>query len=621
MSKFENVQLFIEGNDYLREPQVEAYRKIKQFFNTTANERKEALIVLPTGTGKTGVMAIAPFAVSKKKALIITPQTVVANTVMGSLDSMDYKNFWFTSKTISDISNLPAVVHYNKDVTKGTLDLADIVVVNIHKLQERLESSLLRKVENDFFDFIIIDEAHHSEAHTWKKTVEYFKNAHVLKLTGTPFRSDGVIISGETIYSYPLSKAMANGYVKSLEKFNYIPERLFFTLDGDSKQYSLEELRSLKLKDNEWISRKVALSEESNLGVIKKSIEKLRTKQKLTNNPHKIVAVACSIEHATQLKTLYEKEGLEVAVVHSDMDKADLAAEFIRIDTHKVDVVINVALLGEGYDHKFLSIAAIFRPFRSDLPYQQFIGRVLRSLSPADTSNLIPEDNIAEVIVHEELGLDPLWEAYKKEIIKKGIITQIRNEKKLNPRGPNSEDESASIAESDEYTIKGDTFIHTQLLEERKIREAEEQKKIKTIMETLGVSTDEARNIVLSAKTKESIHLLRPDLAQANLRKEIDNKIREEIIPELLANNALDLKGKELYNMRNYIFPLWMNSLPKGILDNGGVLGYYFNTELRRKIGIGRKHWEIEDYHLALEHLDQMLPFVAQKIETYINKG
>lgn len=621
MSKFEKVQLFIDGNKYLREPQIEAYHKIEQYFNTPSEARKEGIVVLPTGTGKTGVMAISPYAVSKKRALIITPQTVVANTVMGSLDSLDHKNFWYSSKTINDIANLPAVVHYQKEVTRGTLDLADIVVVNIHKLQERLESSLLRKVESDFFDFIIIDEAHHSEAHTWKKTVEYFAEANVLKLTGTPFRSDGVIISGKTLFSYPLSKAMANGYVKSLENFNYSPDKMIFTLDGDSKQYSLEELRSLKLKDNEWISRKVALAEESNLGVIKKSIEKLKIKQSNTNNPHKIVAVACSIDHANQLKKLYENEGLDVALVHSDMDKADLAVEFTKIDTHKVDVVINVALLGEGYDHKFLSIAAIFRPFRSDLPYQQFIGRVLRSISPADSANISPEDNIAEVIVHEELGLDSLWKAYKKEIIKKGIITAIRKEKGLNPRGGISNEDVSSVLESEEHTLESDAFINTQLLEERKIRELDEQQKIRTIMETLNVSSDEAKRIVLSSRTKDSIHLLRPDLAQANLRKEINNKIHEEIIPDLLVNNNLDLKENELYNMRHHIFPLWMNKLPNTIKDNGGVLGYYFNNELRRKIGTGRKEWEIADYEIALNHLMSVLPFISQRIETYANKG
>lgn len=623
MSKFAKVELFIKGNTILRDPQIEAYSNIKRYFSRSQKDRKEAIIVLPTGTGKTGVMAIAPYAVSKKRTLVITPQTVVANTVMGSLDSSDYKNFWYTSNVINQLEDLPAVVHYEKHVTRGVLELADIIVVNIHKLQERLDSSLLKKVDPDFFDFIIIDEAHHSEAYTWQRTIDYFENAHVLKLTGTPFRSDGVQIKGEEIYKYALSKAMANGYVKSLEKFNYIPEKMYFTIDGTDKTYSLEEIKELKIKDSDWISRKVALSKESNLGVIKKSIDKLNIKRINTGNPHKIVAVACSIEHAEQLQYLYEQEGLNVALVHSGMDKDRLKEEFTKIDNHKVEVVINVALLGEGYDHKFLSIAAIFRPFRSDLPYQQFIGRVLRSISPADANKVVPDDNVAEIIVHEELGLDKLWEEYKKEIIKKGMIKTLRKEKELNNTGiPQDTEDGISVIESSNHTVEGDTFIDTALLHERKIREKEEQAKIKTIMDTLGVSPEEARKIILSAKTRETKQvLLRPDLAQADLRKKIDLRIREEIIPELLVNNGLELKGNEIYNNRRSIFPVRTLAPLNYQKENGGILGVFFNTELKNKIGVGRDEWEIEDYYIASEHLENILPFITKKIEACISKG
>lgn len=617
MSKFEKVSLSITDNAYLREPQKEAYKKIERFFSKTSSNRKEALIVLPTGTGKTGVIAIAPYAASKKRVLVITPQTVIADTVMGSLDSGDYKNFWYASGVIKDIADLPSVVHYDKNITKGVLDIADIVVLNVHRLQERLDSSLLKRVPSDFFDLIIIDEAHHSEAYTWKRAIEYFEKAGVLKLTGTPFRSDGVKIQGEEIYNYSLSKAMANGYVKSLEKFNYIPDKMYFTLDDDEKKYTLEELRRFQLKNNEWISRKVALAEESNLGVIKKSIEKLKNKRDVTGNPHKIVAVACSIAHAEQLKKLYEKQGLNVALVHSDMEKELLKSEFSKIDTHKVEVVVNVALLGEGYDHKFLSIAAIFRPFRSDLPYQQFIGRVLRSLSPADASNIIEEDNIAQVVVHEELGLDPLWEAYKKEIIKKGIIKEIRDEKRrLNPR--ETEDDDTTVTESEEHTTEEDTFIDTELLKVRREKEKQDREKIRVIMDTLGVSPEEAKKIVLSTHTRDSkLSLLRPDLLQADLRKEIDNRIREEIIPELLANNSIELQGEEIYNSRENIFPRRSLSILQHNKKNGAILAVYFNTELKNKIGVARKQWEIDDYYTALDYLEEMVPFISQKLNAH----
>ena len=84
--------------------------------------------------------------------------------------------------------------------------------------------------------------------------------------------------------------------------------------------------------------------------------------------------------------------------------------------------MINVAMLGEGYDHKYLSIAAIFRPFRAELPYTQFIGRVLRYIPEGN-----PEDNIAKIVSHHYLYLDKLWEKYKKEISQSEIIKSLRD--------------------------------------------------------------------------------------------------------------------------------------------------------------------------------------------------
>ena len=88
-------------------------------------------------------------------------------------------------------------------------------------------------------------------------------------------------------------------------------------------------------------------------------------------------------------------------------------------------------------------IAAIFRPFRSDLPYQQFVGRVLRSISIKDGFEVNEEDNIAEVIHHKELNLDNLWNSYKKELAKsknrKELREEIKREKTLNQKSSLSE--------------------------------------------------------------------------------------------------------------------------------------------------------------------------------------
>ena len=624
MSYFEQAQPHILNNENLREPQKIAYQKILSYFNNpTINDRLEALVQLPTGTGKTGLMAISPFGIAKKRVLLITPQTIVRDTVIGSFDSLDPKNFWLFTKVFDDFANLPSVIEYTSKITPKVLESADIVILNIHKLQERLSSSLLKKVSPDFFDFIIIDEAHHSEAHTWKRTIEYFNSANILKVTGTPFRSDGKKITGEHIYNYPLSRAMANGYVKSLENFHVIPEEMVFTLDEDSsKTYTLEELKNLNLKDADWISRKVALSESSSKNVIIKSIDLLNSKRKKTDNhPHKIVAVACSISHAETLKKLYEDEGLRVAIVHSDMEKSLLLKEFSRIDSHQVDVVVNVALLGEGYDHKFLSIAAIFRPFRSDLPYQQFIGRTLRSINPSDATTIHTEDNIAQVVHHKELNLDELWENYKKEIRKKDIIKEIRKEKKRSESYTQNK-ETGSLNESDKFDVTSDLFLETSLMKQRSVDEKIEQEKIKTLMDTLNIDENTAKNLVIQTNiSKDKQKYLRPDLTQAALRQQIDTVIREEITPDFLLEFGLELKGKEIYTNKEKIFSLKALKYFYQPLENGACLAYYFNRYLMDLIGKSRKEWEIEDYERAIKEIDIHKDFIHSTLSKQFEGG
>ncbi|MDD2554185.1 MAG: DEAD/DEAH box helicase family protein [Desulfitobacteriaceae bacterium] len=56
---FRDTLVNIINNNKLREPQIEAYMKIKEYFNS--NPHGEALVVLPTGTGKSGLVSIAPF--------------------------------------------------------------------------------------------------------------------------------------------------------------------------------------------------------------------------------------------------------------------------------------------------------------------------------------------------------------------------------------------------------------------------------------------------------------------------------------------------------------------------------------------------------------------------------
>lgn len=120
------------------------------------------MVILPTGTGKTEVMALAPFGISDGRVLIITPQLVIKDHVVDSLDPTNPTNFWMNQRVFNSFDQLPIVVEYDKYIKQSDLDYANIVILNVHKLQSRSRNSLLEQVSKDFFDMIIIDEAHHS---------------------------------------------------------------------------------------------------------------------------------------------------------------------------------------------------------------------------------------------------------------------------------------------------------------------------------------------------------------------------------------------------------------------------------------------------------------------------
>lgn len=144
---------------------------------------------------------------------------------------------------------LPSVCEYSPTLNKDVLDKSNIIILNVQKLQKRLDSSILNFLPKNYFDLIIVDEAHHPNARTWTDAIRHFSDAKIVKLTGTPFRTDGQEIEGELVYNYKIALAMAKKYIKSLENIYYIPDELYLTLDdNDQKKYTVKEILNLGLK-------------------------------------------------------------------------------------------------------------------------------------------------------------------------------------------------------------------------------------------------------------------------------------------------------------------------------------------------------------------------------------
>lgn len=623
---FETANPHIYNNSQLREPQIQGYYKIYEHFVVRNKKETHAIVVLPTGVGKTGLMGLLPFHICEGRALIITPQLTIKDAVVDSLDPENPESFWYKRKIFDKISETPTLVEYEKGIKREILDTANIVVLNIHKLQARLNSSPLNYLPKDYFDMIIIDEAHHSTANTWVETINHFDKAKIVKLTGTPIRTDGIELAGELVYKYKLSQAMAKGYVKSLRNFEYIPEQLLLTLDkDDTRTYTVEQLLELGLRDEDWIRRSVAYSRECSESVVKESIKLLEQKRRDGSKvPHKIIAVACSIDHAEQIKQIYVENGYRAEVIHSRQAPEKQMEIKQNIENHRLDVIVHVAMLGEGYDHPYLSIAAIFRPFRNELPYEQFIGRVLRVIPENEVEKA--EDNIADVVSHRNLQLTSLWEKYKielqeSEVIKhlqdKNLLVDKEDAKKEMLEGGAEIIPLGSVKERGQGALVEDIYLDTELLKKQREEEQRQKESIDKLQELLHIDYEQALSIYNQTRTQDTAAFKRPDLYFANRKKNLDDQIREILVPQLITRFHINQLAKDLENCR--LFTGKYSWIKSRISDNGGMLAAYFNAYLKNEIGKKREEWNVSDYDIAFSKLSVAEEFVEKVLAEYLH--
>lgn len=607
---FQTTGVNILTNSELREPQIEAYVEAYNHF-MVKGEDTHAIIVLPTGCGKTGLISILPYGIAEGRVLIIAPQLTILDTIEESLDSGSAYNFWSERGVIKNPNDLPVLVKYEgRDTRTEHMEEADIVLANIQKLQARNEMALLNQYDSDFFDMIIIDEAHHSEARTWIENLQHFSKAKVIKITATAYRTDGKQLVGQLIYKYKLSQAMSKGYVKSLEKFDYIPDAPKFTIDDEDILYSLEEV--LKIKDEDWVSRSVMLSDDCKKCIVDESLKLLNAKKQGTTVPHKIIAAASSIDDAKKIALMYQETGVRAIAIYNDMPNRDEA--FSDIENHRVDVVVNVSMMGEGYDHKYLSIAAIFRPFKSLLPYEQFIGRILRAIPDDEIKK--ETDNIGSVVAHKLMYLDELWNYYKEQIQESNFIKELtdvdlwedENDPVERKKGNTIEPDFGTVIESGAGRLEHEIYMDGHYIQEANRIRKERDKKKQDLIKLLNISEDRAEQI-LKQQESDTSQYKRPDIILKQRKKVTDNNIRQVIVPELLIASNLDINGNELKDFKVFQDRKY-RWIPQKIQTNGGMLATYLNTYLKNEIGRKREEWSNDDYVRAAKLLDQQAEYL-----------
>lgn len=399
----------VAGNAELRDPQIEAFEAVVD--HDFSEGGREVGVVLPVGCGKSGLLALAPFAVQSKRTLLVAPNLNIADQLLKDLTPSDVKYFYSKRAILSSEPYPEAAEIRGTSSNLSDLEEADIVITNIQQLQ-REDNRWLGQLAGDFFDLIEFDEAHHNVAESWQVLRKKFPDAKIINVSATPTRADGQLMDGDIIYSYPISKAVSKGYVKRVNGYRLNPQSLkYVRREGDAEiQVPLEEVKRLGEVDATF-RRSIVSSEETLSTIAQASIRKLQQlRERSGNNRLKIIASALNMEHCKQVVAKYKELGLRADFVHSNLGKANDAV-YKKLENDDLDVIVQVRKLGEGFDHPYLTVAAVFSIFSNLGPFMQFVGRIMRVIPGVD-----PFDPINEgvVVFHVGGNITGVWNDFRQ---------------------------------------------------------------------------------------------------------------------------------------------------------------------------------------------------------------
>ncbi|QQS23311.1 DEAD/DEAH box helicase [bacterium] len=328
------------------EAQLRALENLKR---TREEGSDKAIAILATGIGKTILAALDAKQCGAKKILFI----VHINEILKQ-----------TKETFENVipekqDNLGFYNGKSKDTNK------DILFASIQTLGKQKH---LENFTPDYFDYIIIDETHHTAAPTYAKIFSYFKPKFFLGLTATPDRMDRKDILGfynnNVVFEMDQEQAIEQGY---LAPFKYLGFK-------DSIDYSNIFFNGFKYDTKDL--NKHLLIDERDQAIIKKFKEIAKGR--------KTIGFCASIEHAERSAEKFKAAGISAIAVHSrslgfggaeEKDKS-LLIKYFR--DNKCQVAFVVDMFNEGVDIPDVSCLLFLRPTESRTIFIQHMGRGLR---------------------------------------------------------------------------------------------------------------------------------------------------------------------------------------------------------------------------------------------------
>ena len=213
---------FVHGpsaNEHIHLHQIEALCATENHFSYDTKPNI-ALVVLPTGCGKTGVAVLAPYLLNASRVLVITPSLKISQQIH---EEFRGERMFLLQRRIIKVEHMLRFRPIGNYITHSSNIIENLshplMVVNAHKIGGNSRVKIA-DIPNDCYDLVIVDEAHHYPADTWRYLVNHFSNSRRLFLTATPYHRGAYILpDNPPCFSLSRQDAEARGIIRPVGFF------------------------------------------------------------------------------------------------------------------------------------------------------------------------------------------------------------------------------------------------------------------------------------------------------------------------------------------------------------------------------------------------------------------
>lgn len=340
-------QLDYEKDKTLRDYQIENKRKIYESWQ----QNRSVMLQMPTGTGKTRLFVsiardLFEYGVKRKmaiKVLILAHRKELIEQI---------------SEHVGRKYNLAHGIIMSQNIEQKKFPMQ---IGSVPTMTRRLA-----QWEDKNFDVIIIDEAHHVKAKSYKNIIALYPQARILGVTATPYRLNGAGFRPEfddLIVSPSVAEYIKRGFLCEYDYYSIKPDsdlqrdidRMKLDFEGDYKESEM-----IGVLDRDHIRARI-----------------LSTYQKYAQNKKGII-YTISRAHSQHLCEEFNKAGIFTAAIDSETPKEKRDELVAKFRNGAIQVLLNVNIFSEGFDCPDVEVIQLARPTKSLALYLQQVGRGFR---------------------------------------------------------------------------------------------------------------------------------------------------------------------------------------------------------------------------------------------------